>query len=94
MMAIMPVEGTTSLDLNLGQSLRDLKQMKKNLKYDVLFWYCQKDLTESAINPVEVIKKLSAENTYKIWYSKDPVNEKMDKITLAIKNSKFVILGK
>lgn len=94
MMAIMPVEGTSTLDLNIGQSLRDLKQLKKNLKYDVFFWFCQKDLAESTINPMDIVKRLSANKSYNIWYSTDPAKEKMDKITLAIKNSKLVILGK
>ena len=93
MMSVMPVEGTSTLDLNLGHSLRDLKEMKKNLKYDIAFWYCGKDVADSTINPVEIINKIQKVKGYKIWYAKEPKREKMDKFTSALKDSKLVILA-
>ena len=80
----MPIEGTTSLDLNLGQSLRDLKQLKKNLKYDIAFWYCDKDDDSSVafIKPKDVIERIKEKKTYKMWYSSEPINEKLNRRTL------------
>ncbi len=89
----MPHEGTSSLDINLGQSLRDLRALKKNLKYDIAFWYCQADEAVGQIKPSEVKNAISENKAYKVWYSPDPVNEKMDKVTSAMKNSKLIVLG-
>ena len=94
MMQVMPIDGASTLDLNLEYSLRDLKQLKKNLKYDIAFWYCHKDVTDdsSRVSPLRVINEIKNLN-YKIWYTKNPVAEKMDRLTYALKESKLVILG-
>ena len=96
MLAVMPlstIDGPSNLDLNLEYSLRDLKQIKKNLKYDITFWYCHlDDGSNNSIDPIKVIDAIKKEN-YKVWYSKNPKEEKMDKLTYAIKESKLVILG-
>ena len=87
MMSIMPIEGAKNLDLNLDHSLRDINQMKNSLKYDVFFWYCVKDTQkdpEKSCNPLKVIELISKEN-YKIWYTKIPEKEKLDKLTYRIK---------
>lgn len=76
MLSVMPVEGTSTLDLSLGNSLRDLTQMKKGLKYDVLFWYCGKDDVKEQISPVDIIEKIKQNKMYNIWYSKDPGRKK------------------
>ena len=97
MLTVMPVEGVSSLDLNLEYSLRDLKQLKKNLKYDIAFWFCHKDKAhkeESSINPLTVIEKINALKAYNVWVSTDPANEKIDRLTYAIKESRLVILGR
>ena len=46
MLSMMPSidSGISTLDLSLQYSLRDLKELKKNLKYDIAFWYCQSDV--------------------------------------------------
>jgi hypothetical protein len=101
MLSIMPsVDGVSSnFDLNLEYSLRDLKKMKTEMKYDVTFWYCKSDVPPSGednptncINPLKVIEHIKKEN-YALWYPKSEKDFKMDKITLAIKESKMVILG-
>ena len=95
MMNTMPIDsGSSSLDSNLEHSLRDLKQIQKSFKYDVAFWYCEADSIkdESVIDPLKVVEVLKKEN-YEIWYSKEPKNEKFDKITQALKESRLVILG-
>lgn len=71
MMTMMPIDGTSVLDLNLEYSLRDLKELKKQLKYDILFWYCQADVFTKAseanrVNPLRLLKDLNSQN-YKIW---------------------------
>ena len=40
MLAIMPIEGLVTIDMNLEYSLRDLKKIKSECKYDVAFWFC------------------------------------------------------
>ncbi len=44
------------------------------------------------IDPIQVLEALKKEK-YKVWYSKSPRDEKLDKITYALKESKLVILG-
>lgn len=71
MMAMMPIDGTSTLDLNLEYSLRDLKELKKQLKYDILFWYCQADVSTkpseaNRVSPLRLLKELKSQN-YKIW---------------------------
>ena len=83
----MPIEGVKNLDLNLDHSLRDINQMKNSLKYDVFFWYCTKDTQKDPVkscDPIKVIELIDKEN-YKIWYSKNPEKEKLDKLTYRIK---------
>lgn len=60
MLATMPIEGATTLDLHLQYSLRDLAHLKTNFKYDILFLYCAADVKNSTIKPAalaEAIKK-------------------------------------
>ena len=98
MLAFMPLNSSSSsssIDLNLEYALRDLKQIKRNFKYDLTFWYCSNDTkldNGKSINPLKLIETLTREN-YKIWYTKNPDEEKLDKLTYAIKESKMVILG-
>ena len=88
MMSIMPIEGVKNLDLNLDHSLRDINQMKNIIyKYDILFWYCEKDTQKDpskSCDPLKVIDLIKKEN-YKIWFTKKPEQEKLDKLTYRIK---------
>lgn len=43
-------------------------------------------------NPIDVIKAVESEG-YKLWWSKDPSQEKIDKVLVAIKQAKLVVLG-
>jgi hypothetical protein len=98
MLAIMPIDGLSSVDLNLEYSLRDLKQLKNKLKYDALFWYCMEDVPKSdedekcSCSPLKLLESLKQEN-YVIWCSTSPREQKMDQLTYAIKESKMVILA-
>ena len=101
LMSLMPINGInlSNIDLNLEYSIRDLKQLQNNLKYDIMFWYNQKDSKPTndpenfkSIDPIKVIKQIKNEK-YKIWYSKNPSEEKMDKLTQIMKESKLIILG-
>lgn len=97
LLAVMPIEGLSNIDLNLEYSLCDLKRLKTNLKYDVAFWFCPSDVPDSdtptdSINPMKVIKAIKDQN-YRVWYPKSDKEIKMDKVTYAIKESKMVILG-
>ena len=92
MLSVMPSESTCSLDINLNESLRDLKMLQTNLTYDFAFFFCEKDIS-GAVNPLKVIEILEKDESYKFWYSKNPANEKIDNLTCIIKNSKMVVLG-
>ena len=97
MLAIVPIDGLSDqIDLNLEYSLRDLKTIKTNFKYDITFWYCQKDVENydkaKSNNPLDVLGAIKSEN-YSVWYPQNPKNEKMDQVTLAIKQSKLIIMG-
>ncbi len=96
MLAIVPIDGLSNyVDLNLEYSLRDLKTLKTSLKYDITFWYCHKDVDKydktKSNNPLDVLNAIEKEN-YTTWSSKNPKDEKMDQVTLAIKQSKLVVL--
>ena len=91
MMAIMPIDGISNLDMNLEYSLRNLKQIKSKLKYDISFWYCEND-TKNPVSPIDVIDKIEKQDL-KIWYSRNPNMEKLDTITYALKESRLVILA-
>ena len=94
MLAVMPIDNTASLDLNLEYSLRDLKRLKRVLKYDIVFWYCHKDLKRkySCISPMKIISEIESKCEYKIWHSEKPRDEKLDQLTYVIKDSKLVVL--
>jgi hypothetical protein len=97
MLNVMPMDGLSNIDFTLEHSLQDLKQIKKTLKYDIFFWYCEKDIptndkSDQLCNPLDVIQALVKEQ-YTVWFSQKPKEEKMDQVTLAIKESKMVILG-
>ena len=89
-LATMPVESVSNLDLNLEHSFRDMNQIKNNLKYDITLLYCEQD-TKNEIDPRKLIDLL--EKDYKIWFSKNPKDEKIEKITYKLKESKLVIIG-
>ena len=91
MLATMPIEGASTLDLHLQYSLRDLAHLKTNFKYDVLFWYCEDDLNASAIKPTTLIEAIQKEG-YKVWYSQKPNEVKIENVALIIKESKMVLL--
>jgi leucine-rich repeat kinase 2 len=96
MLAIVPIDGLSNyVDLNLEYSLRDLKTLKSNLKYDITYWYCQADVAKfdktKSVNPLDLLAAIEKEN-YTIWSLKDPKEQKMDQVTLAIKQSKLVVL--
>ena len=97
MLSILPIDGLSSdIDLGLGNSLRDLKAMKTSLKYDIAFWYCQADVDKyepaRSINPLQVLQEIK-NNSYTVWHPKNPKSEKLDQVTVAIKQSKLVIMG-
>lgn len=95
MLAIMPIEGTSSLDLNLDYSIRGIKQIKNNLKYDIFFWYSSKNIIQenetNACDPLKIIDLIKKD--YKVWATKNPNEEKIDKLLTRIKESKLVVLG-
>lgn len=97
MSSIMPLNSGSAFDLNLENSIRDLKHLKCSMVYDIAFWYCSKDADEKlndftkSVDPRSIIPEIA--KTYKIWSSKNPAEERFDKITQALKESKMVILG-
>lgn len=94
MLNIMPIEGLSNIDTNLERSLGDLKQMRRALKHDIFVWYCEKDTKASGANcnPLELIEAIRKER-YDIWSSSKPAEEKMDLVTVAIKESRMAILA-
>lgn len=97
MLNIMPIEGLSNIDTNIERSLGDLKQMRRALKHDIFVWYCEKDTAKSSsqdqrCNPLELIDALRKER-YDVWSSAKPGDEKMDRVTLAIKESRMAILA-
>jgi hypothetical protein len=96
MLAVMPMDNDSNLDLHLEYSLRDLKQIKNTFKYDIAAWYCQQDEPIFAndtfcISPKAIIAELK-KSQFKIWYSENPKLENFEKITAALKDSKVVLL--
>lgn len=62
LLAIMPIEGVSTLDLQLQYSLGDLARLKTNFKYDIFFWYCSDDVTNtSAVKPATIVDTLKKE---------------------------------
>ncbi len=96
MLAVMPMDSASNLDIHLEYSIRDLKQIKNTFKYDVMAWYCEQDVPHDAdskhcISPKAVIDELE-KYRYTIWYSENPRLEKLETVTSAIKDSKVVLL--
>jgi len=91
MLAVMPINGNTPFDTDLGNSLRDLKFLKRHLKYDIGFWYFHKDV-EGPVNPVDVINSVKNIGDYLVWHPEDPFNQRIDQITAAFKDSRLVVL--
>jgi hypothetical protein len=94
LLAIMPIDGTTSLDRNLEYSFRGITNLKLNLKYDIFFWYCTKNNIDNktevdACDPLKIIEALK--NDYKLSLCKS--DDKIDKIVSKIKESKLILLG-
>ena len=113
MFAIMPVGGGSgggaNLDLHLAYSLGDLKRLRKQLKYDIFFWYCADDCSSSStssktpkerdqdnarlIDPLAVIESLQAQTKYTVWYTRSPREQKFELITQSIKQAKLVVIA-
>lgn len=100
MLDIMPLEGLSNLDTNLERSIRDLKLMRRGLKHDVFVWYCAADMPskkddpkneQKLCDPIALIDAIKTEG-YQVWSSGKPADEKMDQVTLALKESRMVLL--
>jgi hypothetical protein len=97
MQTLMPVDKESNIDLHLEYSIRDLKQLKSKLKYDIAIWYCENDLPKiesdlKVISPLVVVENLK-KCGYNVWYTERPNDEKFEKITYALKETKIVLLG-
>jgi hypothetical protein len=95
MLSIMPIDlNSSSLDLNLEYSLRDLKHLKINLKYDLAIWFCSNDLQNenSIVSPLQMAERLESLNEYKLWFTKQPNQIKIHELTYVIKESKCIII--
>jgi hypothetical protein len=97
MLAVMPMDSASNLDIHLEYSIRDLKQIKNTFKYDIMAWYCEQDVPSAGeseatcVSPKAIIDELE-KHRYKIWYSENPKLENFETITAAIKDSKVVLL--
>lgn len=97
LLSVMPIEGASSLDLHLLYSLNDLARLKNNLKYDITFWFCGKDVPTQQqeaqkCNPLDLIAQIERQN-YIVWYTNKPDEVKFEQLTYVIKESKLVVLG-
>jgi hypothetical protein len=96
MLAVMPMDSASNLDIHLEYSIRDLKQIKNTFKYDIMAWYCEQDVPihgdgDLCVSPKAIIDELKRYQ-YKIWSSDNPRLEKLETVTSAIKDSKVVLL--
>lgn len=66
LIAVMPIEGASTLDLHLRYSLRDLAHLKTTFKYDVMIWYHQAN-EASPIKPKSLIEDIQKEG-YKVRF--------------------------
>lgn len=89
---MMPVEGASTIDMNLEYALRDLKQLRKNLKYDIAFWYCPSDVpvyTEhNRVDPMKLLEEIKRQK-YNVWFSNNPLKEKMDRTYISNYSNKL-----
>jgi hypothetical protein len=78
-------EGISTIDSNLEYSLRDLRKLKTDMKYDVTFWYCERDVpppsqTENAprdcISPLQVLEAIKSQS-FKVWHPKSETRAKI-----------------
>ena len=98
LLAIMPpLDGLATLDLSLEYALGDLTHIRKRLKYDVFFWYCDHDsklANESdMVDPVQVAEAIARGTKYAVWYTKRPRFEKFDQLVYALKEARVVVLA-
>ena len=95
MMSIMPIDNTHYMEMNLEYTMRDLNNFKSMCKYDIIFWYCEQDTKldkDDSVDPLNVINDLRSHGL-KIWYTQDPLKEKLDNVFKIIKQAKMVLLG-
>lgn len=65
LLAVMPIEGASTLDLHLQYSLRDLAHLKTSFKYDVMVWFSPQDVTTSPVKPLDLVEAIKKEG-YKV----------------------------
>lgn len=95
---LVPVDKESNMDFQLENSIRDLNHLKNKLKYDIAIWYSPFDVPKSEgdklekVNPLAVVDALKKYG-YNVWYSNNPSDEKFEKISYALKESKVVLMG-
>ncbi len=89
--ARMPPDTIENYDLQLKHSVRDLKLLKQEMKYDIVIIYSIKDTQDAKILHPRQIKQDLEKEGYKVWFSEVLESVKIDSLTLILRNSELVL---
>ncbi|CAF0782367.1 unnamed protein product [Brachionus calyciflorus] len=87
----MPPDSIDTYDIQLKNSVRDLKHLKKKISTDIVILYSTKDLENDSIIKPRQIKIDLEKNGFDVWFSETPDTTSIDSISLLIRNCSLVL---
>ncbi|XP_023932352.1 uncharacterized protein LOC106160503, partial [Lingula anatina] len=88
--AIMPPDSKSDLDMQLENSIRKLRDMRKNNSTDILVSYCAANLTENAADPIKVVQDINNMG-YTCWFDEDIGTKTLSDFIVPLKDSKLLL---
>lgn len=87
----MPPDSIDSYDVQLKNSVRDLKHLKQKLSNDIAILYSTKDILNEKIIQPRQIKIDLEKNNYTCWFSEAPDQISLDSMSILLKNSSLIL---
>lgn len=87
----MPPDSTDNYDLQLRNSVRDLKHLKENFTYDIVIIYCALDAEDAkTIHPRSIKRDLETAEL-KCWFTENPGSVPMEQMVIILRNASLVL---
>ena len=87
----MPPDSIDNYDLQLNHSIRDLKNLKQKLSFDVVIIYSVKDADNEKLLHPRQIKQDLEKHGFSCWYSETPDTVGVDEMAIIHRNSTLIL---
>lgn len=87
----MPPDSIDSYDIQLKNSVRDLKHLKQKLSNDIAIFYSTKDIQNDKIIQPRQIKIDLEKKNFLCWFSEAPDQISLDSMSILLKNSSLIL---